>query len=118
MRFALCFAALAVGFALSACGAPCTPTRTFPVKVVDSKNMPVSGATVTAEQVGGSKKTEGVTGGDGRTLAVTSDVGPGPVRMTAKYEARTSNTFEANFTCDSCNCFVVPASGTLVLSDP
>lgn len=115
-------------FAVCACGAPTLlpdggrpdygchqQTAKVSVKVVDTGGNSVSGATVTAINVGSGAMGSYTTDGNGVTLGVTDSYAPGVVRMQATSSGRQSPDYDVTFTCDSCTCTVSPNAVTLTV---
>jgi hypothetical protein len=115
-------------FAVSGCGAPTLlpdggrpvygchqQTAKVSVKVVDTGGNSVSGATVTAINVGSGAMGSYTTDGSGVTTGITDSYAPGVVRIQASSSGRQSPDFDVNFTCDTCTCTVSPIAVTLTV---
>jgi len=85
------------------------------VKVVDTGGNTVSGASVTAINIGSGATGSYVTNGDGITTGITDSFAPGTVRIQASSSGRSSPDFDVTFTCDTCTCTVQPNTVTLTV---
>lgn len=92
-----------------------TGADVIPVTVVDANGAPIEGATVKATHVTTGESLEGTTNAQGRSTAVTSDLGTGTVRVTAAFSERVSNVAEVTWVCGECNCSGTPSQVTLAI---
>jgi hypothetical protein len=90
-------------------------TARISVKVVDTGGNSVSGATVTAINVGSGASGSYTTDGSGVTTGITDSYAPGVVRIQASSSGRTSPDFDVTFNCDTCTCTVTPNTVTLTV---
>jgi len=90
-------------------------TAVVSVKVVDTGGNSVTGATVTAINIGSGATGSFTTNGDGITTGITDTFAPGTVRIQASSSGRTSPDFDVTFTCDTCTCTVQPNTATLTV---
>jgi len=89
-----------------------TGAATVPVSVVDPSGKPVEGATVVAEHLTTGESVEAVTDAQGRVGAVTSELGTGTVRVTARFGEAALGTADVTWTCGDCNCTATPSNVT------
>ncbi|MBM4380249.1 MAG: carboxypeptidase regulatory-like domain-containing protein [Deltaproteobacteria bacterium] len=82
---------------------------TVPVSVVDSAGKPVEGATVVAEHLSTGETVEAQTNAQGRVTSVTSDLGTGTVRVSARFGDAALGTADVTWTCGKCNCTATPS---------
>jgi hypothetical protein len=87
-----------------------TGAATVPVTVVDAAGKPVQGATVLAEHLTSGEFVQATTDAQGRTSAVTSALGTGTVRVTARFGDAALGTADVTWTCGECNCTATPAN--------
>lgn len=86
------------------------------VKVQDLKGEAIADATVTAKNQASGEEVVSVTGGDGRTNALTDDLGNGQIFITATAGAlKTRQAFVIQITCGECDCSATPANAVLTL---
>ncbi len=99
-------------------GNPCEDERvTLRVEVVDSGNVPVPGATVTATHLETGYTITGTTGERGVTTSVSVDrsLGAGRMRVVANLGPTVSEPALVEWTCDDCHCRPEPDSLRLQL---
>ena len=93
-----------------------TTGTTISVLAQDLMGQPLPGATVSAKNTNNGKTASGNTGGDGRTNAVTDDLGDGHIEITAVSGAlSTRQPFIVQLTCGECDCTAMPSNATLTL---
>lgn len=98
-------------------GRVCTDSFTvLSVKVVDSKDVAVSGATVTAKNQASGKTLAGTTNTNGVTTAIGQDIGAGTVTVSAALGSSASAPSQVTWTCGECQCIAQPPSLTLKLT--
>lgn len=86
-----------------------TGAATVPVTILDAAGAPVEGAAVQAEHLTSGESQEGTTNAQGRATAVTSELGSGTVRVTARFGTATVGTADVTWTCGECNCTPTPS---------
>jgi len=86
------------------------------VWVEDASGAPVEGAELSATHFGSERSLLAVTGPDGTTDAVTSELGEGSVLLQASSGGLRSELGAVLFTCTPCSCAAEPSGLTLRLS--
>lgn len=86
------------------------------VKAQDLMGVAIPNAEVIARNASTGVQQTGTTGGDGRTAAITDELGNGQIQITATAGSlKTRQPFIIELTCGECDCTAQPGNATLTL---